>query len=102
MAHINETIELNRNEGIDIDVSRIAYRDGTGDVVDIRPAWAKLQITAREIAERFPEMQSGGVTVATTEDDVEAFVKEILSKRMKSEVVSFRWVWDKFRDYKVA
>lgn len=101
MAHINETINLNRNEGLDIDINRIVYKEDTGAVVDIRPNWMKVQVSANEIEKHLPKSVCGDIVIIR-EDELEILLKALLSKQVNSEVASFRWVWDKFRDYKAA
>ena len=96
MARINETIVLNGNEGLEIDISRIVYNEGTENAMtEPRPSWMTSHFTAAPLAEKL-----GSLTF--TEDELEVYLKAWLEYHFNCGVKSFRWVWDKFRDYKAA
>ena len=96
MARINETIVLNGNEGLEIDISRIVYNDGAENAkTEPRPSWLTAHFTAAQLAEKL-----GFYTF--TEDDLECYLKAWLEYHFNCGIRSFRWMWDKFRDYKAA
>ena len=94
MNHINETITLAANYGLEIEFSHIVYVDGVADS-PVKPTWMVAHIPAAEI-----EKNLGKLTF--TEDELEAYLKFWLEYTLGCGVKTFRWVWDKYRDYKAA
>ena len=96
MNKINETIVLNGNEGLEIDISRIVYNDGAENAAtESRPTWMTSHFTAAQLAEKL-----GSLTF--TEDELEGYLKAWLEYTLNCGVKTFRWMWDKYRDYKAA
>ena len=96
MEKINETITVAPNEGLEIDISRIVYNEGTEATgTATRPHWLKANFTADELNAQFP-------TLTFTEDDLEQYLKQWLEYTVNCGVASFRWMWDKYRNYKAA
>lgn len=92
----NETITLTANEGLQIDFSRIAYPEGTENAqTEPRPSWLTTHFTAEHLKKAL-----GSLTF--TEDDLETYLKSWLEYTLNCGVKSFRWLWDKYRDYKAA
>lgn len=94
--NINETINLTENEGLEIDISRIVYNDGAENAkTEPCPSWLTTHFTAAQLKERL-----GSLTF--TEDDLEGYVRSWLEYTLNCGIKSFRWVWDKYRDYKAT
>ena len=91
----NETITLTANEGLQIDFSRIVYPEDSNELKKPRPSWLTTHFTAEHL-----EKALGSLTF--TEDDLEKYLKSWLENTLTYGVKSFRWLWDKYRDYKVA
>lgn len=100
--NINEVIELKGNEGLEIDFSRIVYNAETAVGRPYRPSWFKTHITAAEITAKVNTLSHERGIVRFTEDDLETYLKSWLESYFDCGIKSFRWVWDKFRDYKAA
>ena len=94
MARINETIVLTAKEGLEIEFSRIVHVYGVDDK-SVKPSWMTANIPAAEL-----EKNLGSLTF--TEDELEVYLKSWLEHTLNCGVKSFRWVWDKYRDYKAA
>ena len=94
MGNINETIALTAKDGLEIEFSRIVYVDGVADS-PVKPSWVTAHLPAAEI-----EKNLGKLTF--TEDELEAYLKSWLEYTLNCGVKTFRWVWDKYRNYKAA
>lgn len=99
---INEVIELNGNEGLEIDFSRIEYNAETTPMQPSRPSWIQAHLTSAEIVSHVASISAVNGVVRFTEDDLETYLKEWLEYHFNCGVKSFRWMWDKFRDYKAV
>lgn len=91
MNTTNETITLGNNMGLEIDFTRIVYKDATFS----GPSWFTAHIPATEIRTLCGKDGNGYLTI--TEDEVEAALFGWLAKTLKGEVASFRWMWDTYR-----
>lgn len=100
--NINEVIELNGNEGLEIDFSRIEYNAETETGVPSRPTWVQAHLTAAEIVSNVATISAANGVVRFTEDELERYLKSWLEYHFNCGIKSFRWIWDKFRDYKAA
>lgn len=100
MEHINETITLTGNTGLMVDISRIVYADEQAAEEKSRPRWMTNSFTKEALAKRFTLDEYGILTF--TEDDFETYLREWLETTVNVPVKSFRWVWDKFYDFKAA
>lgn len=100
----NETITLAANEGVQIDFSRIVYADeDTSNGNHSRPTWLTAHISAMEIYNNAKcANDTTNDTVLVTEDDLEVYLKSWLETTLKAPVAKFRWLWDKYRDFKAA
>ena len=94
MNRINETIALTAKDGLEIEFSRIVYVDGV-ETSPVKPSWMTAHLPAAEL-----EKNLGKLTF--TEDELEVYLKSWLEYTLNCGVKSFRWVWDKYRDYKAA
>lgn len=94
MNRINETITLTAKDGLEIEFSRIVYADGVAPS-PVKPSWTTAHLPAAEL-----EKSLGSLTF--TEDELETYLKGWLEYTFNCGVKSFRWVWDKYRDYKAA
>ena len=94
MEKINETITMAPNEGLEIEFSRITYVDGVADS-PVKPSWMTAHIPAAEL-----EKNLGKLTF--TEDELEVYLKSWLEYTLNCGVKTFRWVWDKYRNYNAA
>lgn len=98
---MNETITLVKgNGGLQIDVSRMKW---DGENVSALPSWKVLYFSASEIAESIAGA-GNGLLVTFTEDDFERFLAGWLEREYGNghKLASFRWLWDKVRDFKVV
>lgn len=100
MEHINETITLTGNTGLMVDVSRIVYADEAAAEEKSRPRWMTHSFTKETLAKRFALDEYG--ILSFTEDNFETYLREWLETTVNAAVKSFRWVWDKFYDFKAA
>lgn len=101
MAHINETITLNRNEGLAVNISRIDW-DTDGEKVDGLKSWMDHHFTAADIATGLGKTPDAYGFVTFTEDEFEEYLSDWLSNTTGFCHKGFRWLWDKYRNYKVA
>ncbi|MBO6031715.1 MAG: hypothetical protein J6Q22_09600 [Prevotella sp.] len=92
----NETITLCSSMGLEIDFSRIEYKDPNFN----GPHWLVANIPANEIRTLCGKDGTGYFSV--TEDEVEIALIDWLAKNLKGEVVSFLWLWDTYRVVKAA
>lgn len=99
---INEVIELNGNEGLEIDFSRIEYNAAPVTGQPSHPTWVKAQFTPSEIVANVNILSNERGIVRFTENDLEAYLREWLEYHFNRGIKSFRWMWDKFRNYKAA
>lgn len=99
---INETINLTENEGLEIDFSRIEYNAAPVTGQPSHPTWVKAQFTPSEIVANVNILSNERGIVRFTENDLEAYLREWLEYHFNRGIKSFRWMWDKFRDYKAA
>lgn len=99
---INEVIELKGNEGLEIDFSRIVYNAETAAGQPSRPSWIQAHLTAAEIVSNVATLSVDNGIVRFTEDDLQTYLKAWLEYHFNCGIKSFRWVWDKYRDYKAA
>ena len=95
MSMTNETITLGNGWGLEIDFSRIVYKDANFN----GPNWLVAHIPAADIR-RLCGKSANWFTV--TEDEVEVALIEWLANEVKGDVVSFRWLWDTYRTAKAA
>ena len=91
----NETITLSNSMGLEIDFSRIEYKEGQHG-----PSWLTAHIEGKEIRTLCHKDGMGFFTV--TEDEVEEALKTWLASHLKASVASFRWMWDTYRTARVA
>ena len=96
MNTTNETITIGTKMGLEIDFSRIEYKDKAFS----GPTWLTAHIPYAEVRALCGKEGSGYLSV--TEDEVEAALYGWFSKTLKSEVASFRWMWDTYRDANAA
>lgn len=96
MNMANETITLNSNTGLEIDFTRIDYKDAEFN----GPRWLTAQIPASEIRSLCGKDGTGYFSV--TEDELEIALIDWLAANLKGEVASFNWMWDTYRMAKVA
>ena len=96
MDTTNETITLGTSMGLEIDLTRIEYKDA-----DFKgPKWLTVNIPSAEIRALCGKDGTGYFTV--TEDEVEIALIDWLAKNLKGEVSKFNWMWDTYRTAKVA
>ena len=96
MDTTNETITLGNAMGLEIDFSRIEYKDAEFK----GPKWLTVIIPSAEIRTLCGKGGTGYFTV--TEDEVEIALIDWLAKNLKGEVSKFNWMWDTYRTAKVA
>lgn len=102
MEHINETITLGANECLEVEISRITFIEPAEVGQPSHPTWVKAQFTPSEIVSNVhTTMEMEGVC-EFTEDALEAYLKQWLEYHFNCGIKSFRWMWDKFRNYKAA
>lgn len=98
MSMINETINLNpKSEGLVIDIARIAWDEAAKPVGGLK-TWMTVNFPADEIAAGLGIQQQNG-WLTFTEDDFEAFLGKWLTEKFAPQK-GFRWMWDKYRNYK--
>ena len=95
MGTINETITLNGNTGLTVDVTRIEYKDGFHG-----PTWITANIPSAEL--RTLCGKDGKGRFVTTEDEVEVALTKWLTRHFGHEVASFLWMWDTYLLSEVA
>ena len=96
MNRINETIELNPNEGLAVEISRILWdTDGLN-------SWMERHFSLEEIATGLGKTPDENGTVTFTEDEFEGYLSKWLATSTGSAHKGFRWMWDKYRNYKAA
>lgn len=96
MNTTNETITLGASMGLEIDFTRIEYKDPSFN----GPHWLTAQIPASELRTLCGKDGTGYLYV--TEDEVELALIDWLAKNLKGDVASFNWQWDTYRTAKVA
>lgn len=103
MSKINEVIELNGKEGLEIDFSRIVFSNPTETIgLPSRPSWVQARLSNAEIVSNVETLSVNAGNVRFTEDDLQVYLKKWLEFHFNCAISSFRWMWDKFRDYKAA
>lgn len=95
MNTTNETITLGPSMGLEIDFTRIEYKGGNGG-----PSWLTAHIPAADVRSLCGKDGTGFFSV--TEDELEIALIDWLAKHLKGDVVSFSWMWDTYRNAKVA
>ena len=95
MNMTNETITMGNGMGLEIEFSHIVYKDsGNG------PDWFVAHIPAADIRRLCGKE---GMWFSVTEDEVEVALIDWLANNLKrTDIESFRWVWDTYRTAKVA
>lgn len=93
MDRINETIALTAKDGLEVEFSRIVYVDGADSPV--KPSWLTAHLPAAELEKNLRKL-------TFTEDELEVYLKSWLEYTFGCRVTTFRWIWDKYRDYKAA
>ena len=93
---INETITLNDKIGLEIDFTRIEYKDSSFN----GPHWMTANIPPAEIRSLCGKKGTGYFTV--TEDEVESALVEWLQNHLTGEVATFNWQWDTYHAANVA
>ena len=96
MNTTNETITLGTSMGLEIDFTRIEYKDPNFN----GPKWLTAQIPSAEIRALCGKDGAGYFTV--TENEVEVALIDWLAKNIKGEIAKFNWMWDTYRTAKVA
>lgn len=103
MSKINEVITLTKNEGLEIDFSRIVYNAETETGEPSRPSWTRATLSLAEIvANVHTSLVKDGVVCEFTEDALEEYLKKWLEYHFNCGIRSFRWMWDKYRNFKAA
>lgn len=102
MSKINETITLCGNEGLEVEISKITLVNPSEVGQPSHPSWVKANLTISEIVSNVATTAIGNGSVSFTEDDLEAYLKQWLEYHFNCGITSFRWVWDKYRNFKAA
>ena len=101
MNKINETIALRPNEGLEIEISRLAFQRDPAPGLPTPPSWTTVHLTAAEIEAHIPHTAEDG-TILFTEDNLECYLMAWISTTYNAPVKTFRWLWDKYRTTKAA
>lgn len=101
MEKVNETIALAKNEGLAVDISRIQWDTDGEEVAGLNP-WMECHFPADEIAKALGKTADENGVIFFTEDEFEEFLSNWLTNTSKFCHKGFRWLWDKYRNFKAA
>lgn len=99
MASINENILIRDNEGLSVEFCNITFTEAA------TVSYLTVQFNFLECLTMGATAKGDGFAVTCveiTEDDLEKALKKYLEERFHGSVISFRWMWEYFRDYNVA
>lgn len=104
MSKINETITLTANEGLEIDFSKIEFDTvvTTKGKFPSNPSWLRANLSNSEIIANVKVLSAVKGVACFTEDDLEVYLKKWLEYHFNCGVKTFRWLWDKYRNFKAA
>lgn len=99
---INEIIELGANEGLEIDFSKIVTNAITVEGQPSYPSWVRARLSVSEIISNVNVLSASNGEARFTENDLETYLKNWLEYHFNCGIKSFRWTWDKYRNFKAA
>jgi len=96
---INETITLNENEELDVEVSRIQYEQNlqSNPTTFIRLNFSFEDLNSSGGAELSRDPSGDYDTLTIDENSLEKLIRDVLAGTLNTKISSFRWTWDKHR-----